>query len=122
MEWELSAMSILAVLLAVHLWLCKIHSSRIRRLGKLVDKKSSYYTRVRTQAGADCCNNYHVITICSVGLAGLTIMYLLNWVGLVDAMGWASLLVVPLPAYISIVHLNEAILPFRVECRPLRRD
>ena len=122
MEWELSAMFILAVLLAVHLWLCKIHSRRIRRLGEHMDKKSSYYTRVRAQAGADRHNNYHVITICNVGLAGLVIMCLLYMAGLVDAMGWASILVVPIPAYLSIIHLNEAVLPFQVKRRPLRRN
>ena len=131
MAWELAAICILAALLAAHVWFVNMHSGRIRRFGAYMDEvdrsdvpdemyeESLDCARMHAQAKADLRGNLHAITVCVVCLTGLGIMYLLNAAGLVDAMGWTSLLVVTLPAYLSVDHIRTAVLPHKLKRRSL---
>ena len=120
MALELTVIGILIVMLGVHFWLGKMHSGRIRQFGKYIDEmnrsdvpdemyeESLNCVRMHAQAKADRRSNRHVITVYAVCLTGLAIMSLLSIVELADAMGWTSLLVIPLPAYLSADHLRMA--------------
>lgn len=131
MAWELVAIWILAALLGMHVVFDRMHSGRMKRFGAYMDEidrldvpdemyeESLNCTRMHAWAKADRRSNLHAITVHVVCLTGLVIMHLLNWADLVDAMGWTSLLVVSLPAYLSVDHLRTAVLPPRLKHRPL---
>lgn len=131
-DLELVVIGGLGVLLCMHLWLARVHSGRIRQLDADMDmidgldvsdemhEESINCARMHAQAVTAHHSNRRTVTVYTVCFTGLAIMSLLNVTGLVaDPMSWTSLLIVPLPAYLTIDHLRTSVLPFKWKCRSL---
>lgn len=122
MSLELTIITILGALTVVHVWFNSVYSNRIRQLegdmSELVDAdivEDDYLgnaildnARMSAQAKVDRVNNHYHILVQCVCLAGLAAMFALNQAGFVTAMEWMSIIVLPLPAYLTIYNFRNA--------------
>lgn len=110
--------AVLIAVLVVHACLNRTYSRRIRRLGMEVaetesdinggdelDEALTDGVRMLAQAKADRTGNAYALVIVIMCIGGLSVLAILLHVVETEPVGWMSLLLLPLPAFILLHHL-----------------
>ena len=120
MSWEGVVITAFLVMTVVHLIIVKTYTSRIRqfeadlaamdsvRAEDEIHLEEAIIGRVQmsAQAKVDRDSNIHVIIINIICLASLSIMVILSHAGQIEAVGWMSLLLLPIPGVLIFYHLH----------------
>lgn len=116
--FEYVVMAVLLSLVIIHTIFDRMYSRRLRQLdADITDMESEPIGDVRdaitdrfrmsAQAKVDRTNNRHVLAINIICIAGLAILLVLHHIDAIQPMGWMSLLLLSLPAFMLFYLIRD---------------